>query len=174
VLNLKRYLDIRGSSIVNRIGEEKGVIDDCIFDYKSKRVCSLIAESKSIFPHFYAVKFEDIKNIEHVLICDGKLYEIDKGVLNRNKKYMLHSFIDREIIDPTGKAMGEMKDALIDEDNGIIKAIICSRGFIEDMFEGRKVVMINENTIFGPDKIIVSDNFVDMYNDMSIWKMTRG
>jgi uncharacterized protein YrrD len=87
---------------------------------------------------------------------------------------MLQSLIDREIIDSTGKGIGEMKDVILDEETGIIRAIICSRGFIEDMFDGRRVIIVNENTVFGPDKIITPDNLVNMYNDMSIWKLTRG
>lgn len=169
-----KYLDIKGCSVIDEGGEGKGVVEDCIFDSRSKRIYSCIVIKKTPLSHSYVLKLNDIKHFGENLMVKGNLFQIDKNVVVKNSCKMLNSYIDRPIIDSNGNAIGEMKDAILDEDTGIVKAILCSRGFVEDMMEGRRVILVDEETIFGQNKIIIKDNKLNIYNDMSIWKLTRG
>jgi uncharacterized protein YrrD len=169
-----KYLDIKGCSVIDEGGEKKGIVENCIFDKKRKRVYSTIVIMRTPMVHSYILKFNDIKHLGDNLMIKGKLFPVDRSVIAKNSTIMLNNYIDRTIIDSQGNAIGEMKDAIIEEDTGIVKAIICSSGFVEDMMEGRKVILVDKETIFGKDKIIIKDNAINIYNDMSIWKLTRG
>lgn len=169
-----KYLDIKGSCVVNETGEIKGTVDDCIFDNSSKRIYSLIVIKKNPLIHTCIISFRDIKHFGENLITNGKLYPIGRRVIVNNSSILFNSYINKSIVDSNGDEIGEMKDAIIEEQTGLVKAIICSRGFIDDMLEGRRVALVNQDTIFGQDKIIISNSSIDIYNDMSIWKLTRG
>lgn len=169
-----KYLDIKGCSIIDSRGGVKGTVLDCIFDAGNKRICSTVIIRKSPFKRFYALKFKDIKHLGDNLMTEGDLFPIEKSIISRYSGKMFNSYIDRMIIDTNGDELGEMMDAIIEEDTGIIKAIICSRGFVEDIVDGRRVLLVDKDTIFGQDKIIIGNSSLNMYNDMSIWKLTRG
>jgi uncharacterized protein YrrD len=169
-----KYLDIKGCCVIDESGEGMGVVGDCIFDSSSKRIYSCIVIKKTPLAHSYILKFNNIKHFGDNLMVKGKLFPVNKNVIVKNSNKMFNSYIDRAVIDSNGNAIGEMKDAIIEEDTGIVKAIICSRGFVEDMMEGRGVILVDQETIFGQDKIIIKDSTINIYNDMSIWKLTRG
>jgi uncharacterized protein YrrD len=59
-------------------------------------------------------------------------------------------------------------DMLIDEKTGYIKALICSRGFFDDIFCGRKLIMTDDETTLGTDKIIINDIDIDFTNNISL------
>jgi uncharacterized protein YrrD len=174
VLYLIKLLDIKGCNVIDEYGVVKGSVEDFIFDAKGKRIYSSIVLRKTPLSHLYILKFCDIKHLGDNLMTKGGLFPIDKSIISKNCSKMLNSFIDRAIIDSNGNEVGEMKDAIIEENTGIVKAIICSRGFVEDIMEGRRVVLVDDDTIFGQDKIIIKDSNINIYNDMSIWKLTKG
>lgn len=173
-MNVIKYLDIKGSCVINEEGEIKGSVEDCIFNNSSKRIHSAIVIKKSPLIHSCVIKLSDIKHFGDNLIVKGKLYPMERGAIVKNSSRMFNRYINKVIVDSNGDEIGEMKDAIIEEQTGLVKAIICSRGFVDDMLEGRRVVLVNQDTIFGQDKIIISNSSIDIYNDMSIWKLTRG
>lgn len=173
-MHVMKYLDIKGCCVIDESGEGKGVVEDCIFDSRSKRIFSCIVMKKTPRTHLYILKFNDIKHLGDNIMAKGKLFQVNKNIIVKYSCKMLNCYIDRPIIGSNGNAIGEMKDAIVDEDTGVIKAIICSRGFVEDMMEGRRVILVDEETVFGQDKIINKDSKLNIYNDMSIWKLTRG
>lgn len=173
-MSVMKYLDIKGCCVIDEVGEKKGIVENCVFDKKRKRVYSTIVIKRTPIIHSYILKFNDIKHLGDNLMMKGKLFPVDRSVISKNSSKMLNNYIDKAIIDSKGYVIGEMKDAIIEEDTGLLKAIICSIGFIEDMMEGRKVILVDNETIFGEDKIIIKDSAINIYNDMSIWKLTRG
>ena len=169
-----KFLDIRGTAVINGKGEAEGSVLDCIFDKKCGRITSLIIINRTPLSRFYLLRFNDIKSIGNNLITDKTLHPVKKGCLLRNKDILFSNYIDREVIDDKGNNLGEIKDAIIENETGIIKAIICTRGFIEDMMEGRRVFLVDGDTIFGRDRIIINNCTINIYNEMSIWRGTKG
>lgn len=173
-MNVIKYLDIKGCSVINEGGEVKGSVEDCIFDAKSKRIYSSLVIRKNPLLHLFILKFKDIKNVGDNLMTNGELFPIDRSVITKTSNKLFNSYINRMIIDTNGDEVGEMMDAIIEKNTGIVKALICSRGFVEDIIEGRRVILVDNDTIFGQDKIIINNSSINIYNDMSIWKLTRG
>lgn len=169
-----KYLDIKGSNVVDEAGEVKGAVEDCIFDCRSKKIYSLIVIKKSPLIHSYLLKFNDVNQYGDNLMTKGKLFPIDRNTIIKKSSRMFNSYINKIIIDSNGNEIGEMKDAIIEEGTGMVKAIICSRGLVEDMIDGRRVILVDKETKFGQDRIIIGNSSIDIYNDMSIWKLTRG
>lgn len=169
-----KFLDIRGIAVVNGKGEVKGKVLDCIFDRFHGKITSLIVINKNPLSHFYLLKFDDIKSLGDNLLTDKILYPVKKGAVAKNKDIFFGNYIDRAVIDDKGDNLGEMKDAIIENKTGIIKAVICTRGFVEDMMEGRRVFLVDRETIFGRDKIIIKKCSINIYNEMSIWRRTKG
>jgi uncharacterized protein YrrD len=83
------------------------------------------------------------------------------------QEYLINNYLNRDIIDTSGKRIGNLMDMLIEEKTGAIKALICSRGFFDDIFCGRKLIMTDSNTIFGTDKILINENNIDFTNNIS-------
>lgn len=169
-----KYLDIKGCSVVDGAGRIWGSVLDCVFDCRTKRIYSVLVVKRNPRTYAYVLRFGDIGQLGNNIIIREKPYRINKSIITKSINKMFNGYLDRIIIDNRGYVIGEMKDAIIDENTGLIKAVICSRGFVDDMVEGRRVVLVNEETIFGQDKIIVEKSTLDIYNDMSIWKLTRG
>lgn len=169
-----KYLDIRGSSVINGEGEAKGSVLDCIFDRRSRRITALVVMNKTPLVHYYILRFIDIKNLGDNLMTEEKLYPLKKSIITKNKAIRFGSYVDKAVIDDNGDEVGEIKDAIIEEGTGAIKAIICTRGFVEDMMGGRRVFLVDKETKFGLDKIIIKNCTMNIYNEMSIWKLTKG
>jgi uncharacterized protein YrrD len=102
-----------------------------------------------------------------------KIYKLNKRALSKNKSYSLQNLIGREVIDSNGTRVGKLIDVIFDEDSGLLKAIVCSRGVLEDLLEGRKLIIVDEKTVFGGEKIIVDCNGLCMINDASFKKFLK-
>lgn len=169
-----KYLDIKGSNVIDEGGEIKGSVLDCIFDRKSKRIFSVMVIKKTPLIHSYILKFKDINNLGDNLMTKEILHPVNRNVISKCRDQMFGRYIDKAIINTNGDEIGEMKDAIIEENTGMVKAIICTRGFVEDMMEGRRVILVDNEAVFGLDKIIIKNCTMNIYNDMSIWKLTKG
>lgn len=169
-----KFLDIRGTAVINEKGEEKGSVLDCLFDRRHGRITSLIIINRTPLSHYYLLRFNDIKSLGDNLMTEKLLHPLRKGIINRKCHIFFGDYIDRAVIDERGDDLGEMKDAIIEKNTGKIKALICTRGFVEDMMEGRRVFLVDRDTVFGRDKIIINNCTLDIYNEMSIWKLTKG
>jgi uncharacterized protein YrrD len=168
VVAVIKYLDLKGSEVVSRKGNMKGFIDDCIIDFKSKKICSAVLKKNSIINSFSMIAFNGISNFNEVIVYNGNFYNIDKIIINKCKNCLVNNYLNKDIIDTNGIRIGNLMDMLIDEKTGYIKALICSRGFFDDIFCGRKLIMTDDKTTLGTDKIIINDIDIDFTNNISL------
>lgn len=171
---MKKYLDFRGSTLFDSRGNNRGIIEDCIMDFKKKKICSVVLTKKEFFTTSYLLPYRDIKKMRDLIISDGEIHRLDKHILRKNKNLMVQGLIGREIITSEGERLGKLADLMFDESSGEIKALICSRGFFEDILEGRKLIMVDHGTMLGKQRIIVGSERFDIINHISFRKFNKG
>lgn len=169
-----KYLDLKGCALKGKRGDVKGVISDLIIDKNKQKVYSIIIEQKkTVFSHFFILKLSDIKLENNLIVSNYKPYSINSSIINSYKNNFFNNLLDKPIIDKDENELGLLKDIIIDEKDGAIKAFICSRGVIEDMVDGRRVILLDASTKFYSDKILTKSQNFSIYNDMSLWKHTK-
>lgn len=173
---MKKYLDIKGKSIVNEMGDVKGIIDDCLVDYNDFKITSLVVTINNIFSfsNCRVIALKSIKCFGDNVVYQGQVSKINKEEHVNIKKNMMGALIGRDIIDNNGYKIGVFSDAILDEVSGKIKAIIASGGIIEDIVEGRRVIIVDEDVNIGKHKIIVNNNYINMYNEIILKRLLRG
>jgi uncharacterized protein YrrD len=169
---MKKYLDIRGRNVINDSRSIKGVIDDCILDHNQNKITEVII----LYKHFMSTKyFLSLKNIiefEDYITYSGDMVKINRSTLH--KSFTLQGLIGKEICDERKKKIGNLTDVIFDERTGQIKALICTRGFFDDVFEGRKIVMVDDKTIFNKDKVITRKSSIEMVNEIFFRRFLEG
>lgn len=168
-----RYLDIKGMEIVDTNGTKIGIIEDCIADIKTGRVCSAVIKRKGIKCSYHITALNNIKNFKGTVICSENYYNISKKTITKISENLVNSFLDREIIDINGQRLGCLIDIILDKNTGKIKALICSRGIFDDIFYGRKIIINDRNIVFGKDKIITDKCSIDFTNNISFKKLIK-
>lgn len=161
---MKKYLEVRGRGVIDARGNLKGEVLDFIIDVKSKRVCSYILSTKSVFSHPAVISLSGVKSYGDFMVYGGNINRIRRRVLHRNKTVLGKVYMGREIIDSRGRACGRLIDFIYDENTGFIKAFISSRGFFEDIFDGRRLIIVNNRTMLENERIIVEESSIDMIN----------
>ncbi|EYE89661.1 photosystem reaction center subunit H [Fervidicella metallireducens AeB] len=167
---MKKYLDLRGINVVDEKGNLKGNVDDCIFDIKRRKIYSLVVSTRSFFSPWFLVSFCNISAINDSVIIRENPFKINKKLVKKNKQFMIQYYIGKEIIDTEGNTLGILSDLIFDEKSGYVKAIICSRGVVDDLIEGRRIIILNDLTVFGREKIIVEKSSMEIINNITLNK----
>lgn len=168
---MKKYLDIKGSGVIDTRGNLKGEILDLIIDVRSRKVCSYILATKGVLSPPAVINLGDIISYGDFIVYGGGVHRVKRGVLHRNTGVQARYYIGRELIDSSGKVGGNLIDFIFDEKSGFIKALICSRGFFEDIFDGRRLIMVNDKTLLERERIIVEESNMEMINNASFNKL---
>ncbi|MCX7883916.1 MAG: PRC-barrel domain-containing protein [Caloramator sp.] len=170
---MKRYVDVKGSRVVDDKGNLIGIIEDCLIDLKKLKVCSYIVRIKNLHSDFCLIILKDLDEYKDVFILKGNMYKIDYHIFKRHGDMLIKKYIGMETIDAKGEWIGILKDLIFDETDGSIKALICKIGFFEDILDGRRVIIVDEKTIFEKERIVVYENYIDITNSVSLKKIIR-
>lgn len=168
--NMKKFLEIKGLSVVDSGGNTRGIVEDGVIDTKNNRICSLIIIKKGMMSSHFLLSLKNIECIGNTIIANEEIYDLERGVLRRNKGVMMASYIGREILDCGGRILGNLSDLIFDEESGQIRALILTRGLLEDITQGRRIILADEKTSFGEERIMVSENYPEIINDASFKK----
>jgi uncharacterized protein YrrD len=169
---MKKYLDIRGRNVINKNKPTKGVIDDCILDNSQNKITEVIILYKHFMSTMYFLSLKNIIGFEDYITYSGELVKTNKSSLN--KCFTVQSIIGKEIYDEREKKIGNLTDVIFDESTGLVKALICSRGFFDDILDGRKIVMVDNKTIFNKDKVITKRSSIEIVNEISFRRFLEG
>lgn len=150
-----KYLDIKGKTVLDNQGRVLGRVDSLIVDIKNLKIKCILVSNTIFFNNFYVIPYKSIKFLREFIELDKKMHKVKKVTIVKNKKNVLQNQIDKEILDSSGKKLGKLMDLIFDYTNGKFIAMISSGGFFEDLFEGRNIILINSNTKFREENIIV-------------------
>jgi uncharacterized protein YrrD len=168
-----KYLDIKGCNIIDKNGALIGVVKDCLVDFKNMKISSIICVHKQFMTKYCILSLKSIECCENNIITREDAEKVSRGMLKKFKHEMLEDLLNKEIMDVNRKNIGNVSDIVFDEISGDIKAFICSRGFFDDIFEGRKVIFVDKQTSLNRGKIVINNNSIDMVNDIFFRKFIQ-
>lgn len=165
---MKKYLDIKGRSVVDRRGNLLGSIEDCIFDARSNRLCSLIVTGEGLFSASSILPLSSVVKLGDTIIYGGSTFRCRRKKLFMNRIITLNEIIGKHIVNLEGENEGRLADIIIDENTGEILGLICSRGLVEDLVGGRRLVLMRESTALTNHRIMVYKCDMKPLNSTSI------
>lgn len=149
-------------------GRKFGEVRDCLLG--AWEIKGLLLDPKYWFASSRAVACEGIHSLgaDAVMLSDpeaiytfGDFDEHGRLFLSGNKKLQ-----GMPVVTPNGQQLGFIEDVYFDEkmDKQII-GLELTDGFISDLTEGRKIVMINEEAQMGEDAVIVYADMLSASTD---------
>ncbi|MEG0371517.1 MAG: PRC-barrel domain-containing protein, partial [Clostridium sp.] len=144
-----------------------GFIENGFIDFKSRRLVSIIVSDGRLFPKLCIVPLKNIVYDKNRIYMSGPECHIKRKIYNRNIRFTIEGMIGRDVTNNDGKIIGEVEDVILNHLSGELKAIICKRGFYDDLIRGKKVMLINEGLIIREDRVIVSKSSIEMVCVMS-------
>ena len=163
---MRKYLDIHGKYIYSKKGRKIGFIDNAIVSYKYKKITSYIVSSGGLISRIYIVPLKNVNYKNEKIILNSSPFKCKKRKLKRFLKYTAECLINKSILNKENKFQGEVEDFIIDSKTGNIKAIICERGFFDDILNGKKVILINNVDMF-LDKILAYKDNIEIINEIA-------
>lgn len=163
-----RYLDLKGSGVFCKEVNKCGIVDDCVFNPLNMKVYSLIVKCQNFFPSNYLLPLKAVIEYGDEITYEGELYKITKKSLKSNSIFLLQSIIGFNVINNAGEDLGLIVDIMFDGKDGKISSLICSQGLLEDVVNGRRVVLVDNNVIFKEKKIIIDSCSDNLRNEIFI------
>lgn len=165
---MKKYLDIKGRNVIDQRGMLLGDVEDSILDSRTNRLCSLIVSGGGLFSSTSILPLSSVVKLGNTIIYGGSAFRCRKKKLLMNRIVTVNEIIGKHIINLEGENEGRLADLIIDEHTGDILALICSRGVVEDMVGGRRLVLMRENTTLINHRILVYKSDIKPLKGMSI------
>lgn len=165
---MKKYLDIKGRSVVDRRGNLLGIVEDCIFDARNNRLCSLIVAGGGLFSASSILPLTSVVRLGDTIIYGGRPFRCRRKKLIMNRIITLNEILGKHIVNLDGENEGRLADIIIDEHTGEILGLICSRGLVEDLVAGRRLVLMRKSTSLTNHRIMVYKSDMKPLNGTSI------
>lgn len=140
-------------------GKKLGSIADMAFMEGQSRILGLVIleigfMGKKIYVPFASVRFVG----EHAVILEGDEYIIGKNSAKAKGDGVLYGsrMIGLRIMGDNGIELGSVSDLILNVDEGKIEGYEISKGFIDDLVEGRSVLPFWGENILDGNTIVVS------------------
>jgi uncharacterized protein YrrD len=169
-----KYTEIKGALIENEDGKINGVVEDCLINIKLLKVCSLMITVNGIIPSCALIPFWKIKSFGKKVVFSGRTIAVKKKELDGIEHSVIGRYFGKEIVYFPNKGIGDLTEVIIEEETGKIKALIASRGIVDDVVDGRRVIITDDKTSFEMDRIIIQESQTNIVNEISLKKILRG
>lgn len=164
---MRKYLDVHGKKVHIKGGKKLGFIDNAIFNYKSNKITSYILSDGGVFPKVYMLPLKKVYYDKESIFTKDYPTKYKKRLLKKCYKYTLEGILQREIINEDKKIIGEVEDVIYNEETGKVRALICKRGFFDDLIGGKKIMLLNSNLVILPDKIVSFKGSIEIISEIS-------
>ncbi len=145
-----RLLEARGVPVVCLKGENRvGYLGEPIYNEEEEIRGFLVDGAKGVGRRY--VELDDILRIEKancVIYSEASVKKLGRIKPMLKNKSPLENIIGRDVVSG-GKNVGIVRDLAFDMETGIIEGIELSRGFMEDIRTGRRLVSIREGIRMG-------------------------
>jgi len=158
-----RVGDVKGVPIISLENDKKlGYVRDPLYDHHQHINGFLIDVNGISFSKKYILLDEVLRLDRNALVIFNE-NAIKNLPRNNNYKIGINGsyFFGKKVQNKEGSNLGIVKDLIFDSDSGKIRGLEISKGFLEDVVDGRNVVMMNNNVEFGEEFIIVEGGEFD-------------
>ena len=154
-----RILDCKGVPVVCLKDEGRlGFVGEALYDGENN-VKGFLLEGENGFTGRFVKRFialEDILKLNHTVCVVYSRDSVKK--LSRKQELKQKSGLDelmgRSVVSEKGENLGVVHDMVFDMETGSLEGFELSRGFMNDMIEGRKVIFMRDGVEFGKEYII--------------------
>ncbi len=154
-----RLLEARGVPVIClKDNRRVGYLGEPIYNEDEEIRGFLIDGAKGIGRRY--VELDDLLRIEKescVIYSDKSLRRINRIKPMLKNKSPFESMIGKDVVSMGGKNVGIVRDLAFDMETGVIEGIELSRGFMEDIRSGRRLVSVREGIRMGDDEITIKE-----------------
>lgn len=154
-----RIIEARGVPVVCLKNDARaGYLGDALYDSKDNVGGFLVDGAPGFGKKF--IRLEDILKLDKTacVIYDEKALSRYAHSVHLKKNSFYDNVIGKNVLSDEGQAMGVVSDCIFDMESGTIEEIELSRGFMEDIVEGRNVINLKDGVEFGEEFIIARGN----------------
>ena len=135
-----------------------GFIANPLYDEQSN-IKGFLLESENGFAGKFRKKYIALEDILKLNDTVCVVYSKDSVRKYENKKALttqnaLEQVMGQGVLSKKGKNIGVVHDMIFDIETGALEGFELSKGFMDDMLEGRKVVFMRDGVEFGEEYII--------------------
>lgn len=154
-----RILDCKGAPVVCLKDEGRlGFVGDALYDSENN-VKGFMLEGENGFTGRFFKKFialDDILKLSRdvcVVYSESSVKKFSKKC-DLTPKNGLEEIMGRSVVSKSGEKLGVVHDMVFDMETGTLEGLELSKGFMNDMIEGRKVIFMRDGVEFGKEYII--------------------
>lgn len=154
-----RILDCKGVPVVClKDGGRLGFVGEALYDNEN-HVKGFLLEGENGFSGRIVKRFvalEDILKLNHAVCVVYSSTSVRRfsRKLALKQKSGLDEMMGRSVLSDSGVNLGVVHDMVFDMETGSLEGFELSRGFMNDMIEGRKVIFMRDGVEFGKEYII--------------------
>ncbi|MBE7058495.1 MAG: hypothetical protein E7387_05290 [Ruminococcaceae bacterium] len=135
-----------------------GFIANPLYD-KESNIKGFLLESENGFTGKFRKRYIALEDILKLNDTVCVVYSKDSVRKYENKKSLttqnaLEQVMGQGVLSKTGKNIGVVHDMIFDIETGALEGFELSKGFMNDMFEGRRTVFMRDGVEFGEEYII--------------------
>jgi len=135
-----------------------GFIANPLYD-KESNTKGFLLESENGFTGKFRKRYIALEDILKLNDTVCVVYSKDSVRKYENKKSLttqnaLEQVMGQGVLSKTGKNIGVVHDMIFDIETGALEGFELSKGFMNDMFEGRRTVFMRDGVEFGEEYII--------------------
>ena len=146
--------DMKGVPVIYlQTDERAGFTKGPVFDAQ-KNVCGFTMDMDGITLGKKYIAMDDILRMDRNSILVFNENSIRK-FSHKKKNSAEEPYIGQKVQSKEGKKLGTVKDLVFNSETGNIEGLEVSRGFLEDIVDGRNIVLMRDGVEFAEEFIIV-------------------
>lgn len=142
-----------------RTGKKMGVVVDIIFKPGQQKIKGLVMSTEGLLEKRKHIPLERIRAIgRHAVIVEEFSHDNKQasGLLMEGNEEYGRKILGRQLLTGNGQELGTISDIILDPHDGRIEGFEISKGFIDDLLEGRYVLPYDASNSVMEDAVIVS------------------
>lgn len=147
MIGIFRINDIIDLPLVDSISAQRlCTIRDVIIDLRENRVYALVCRERLFKRSLEALSYRNVESITlNSVEVNGKTSRISLRELSiKHRRFQsCQNIMGKMLFGSRGEALGIVRDILIDENSGIIRAYELSDGYIDDFLRGRHIIELD-------------------------------
>ena len=147
MIGIFRLNDIIDLPLIDRISAQRlSTIKDVIIDLREKRVYALVCKERLFKRSLEAVPFRNVTSITlNGVEMNSKtsLISLRELSVKYRRFQCCQNIVGKMVLSSRGETLGIIRDILIDEESGVIKAYELSDGYIDDFLRGRYIIELD-------------------------------